>query len=145
MSSIWSIVLPSDNSLDIGSINFSAPLTPAIFLARFQPLTLSIGDIGISTITLAELRYGVEKSQSIEKNRQALEAFLRPLEILDFDESAASAYGVVRTALERAGNPIGPLDTQIGAHALSVDAFLVTNNTKEFRRIKGLKVANWLN
>lgn len=107
--------------------------------------SLSIGDIGISTITLTELRYGVEKSQSVEKNRQALDEFLLPLEISDFDESAALAYGVVRTALERTGNPIGPLDTQIGAHALSLDAVLVTNNTKEFRRIKGLKVVNWLN
>ncbi len=116
---------------------------PQKILKRFQ--SRSVGDIGISTITLAELRYGVEKSQAAEKNRQALAEFLLPLEISDFDETAASAYGAIRAALERAGKPIGPLDTQIGAHALSLRAVLVTNNTKEFRRIRGLKVVNWLN
>ncbi len=103
----------------------------------------TIGDIGISTITLAELRYGVEKSRFVEKNEQALDEFLLPLEIADFDEGAASAYGPVRTGLESAGTPIGPLDTQIGAHALSLGAVLVTNNVGEFKRIKGLKVIDW--
>jgi len=103
----------------------------------------SIGDIGISTITLAELRHGVEKSRFVEKNQQALDEFLLPLEIADFDEEAASAYGLVRTGLESAGTPIGPLDTQIGAHALSLGAVLVTNNVREFKRIKGLKVIDW--
>ncbi|MFZ2055274.1 MAG: type II toxin-antitoxin system VapC family toxin [Candidatus Aminicenantales bacterium] len=105
---------------------------------------LSAGDIGISTITLAELRYGIAKSQFAQRNREALEEFLLPLEIVDFDENAASAYGPVRAVLENAGRPIGPLDTQIGAHALSLDAVLVTDNTTEFRRIKGLQVDNWL-
>jgi tRNA(fMet)-specific endonuclease VapC len=103
----------------------------------------SIGDIGISTITLAELRFGVEKSQAVERNRQALEEFLLPLEIADFDEKAAAEYGIVRTELEHSGTPIGPLDTQIGAHALSLGAVLVTNNTKEFKRINRLKVIDW--
>ena len=115
---------------------------PQKILKHFQ--SRSIGDIGISTIALAELRYGIEKSQAAEKNRQALEEFLLPLEISDFDETAASAYGTVRAVLEMAGTPIGPLDTQIRAHALSLDAVLVTNNTKEFQRIRGLKVVNWL-
>ncbi len=115
---------------------------PQKILKRFR--SLSIGDIGISIITLAELRYGVEKSQAVEKNRQALQEFLLPLEISDFDETSASAYGVLRTALEKVGKPIGPLDMQIGAHALSLDAVLVTNNIKEFQRIQGLKVVNWL-
>jgi tRNA(fMet)-specific endonuclease VapC len=105
---------------------------------------LSAGDIGISTITLAELRYGIAKSQFAERNREALEEFLLPLEIVDFDASAASAYGPVRAALEKAGRSIGPLDTRIGAHALSLDAVLVSDNTAEFRRIKGLQVENWL-
>jgi tRNA(fMet)-specific endonuclease VapC len=115
---------------------------PSKALRRFD--RLSAGDIGISTVTLAELRYGVAKSQHAERNRQALEEFLLPLEIADFDERAAIAYGTVRVALENSGRPIGPLDTQIGAHALSLDTVLVTNNTAEFRRIKGLKVENWL-
>lgn len=115
---------------------------PPKALRRFDRLTA--GDVGISAITLAELRYGVAKSQNQERNRQALEEFLLPLEIADFDESAAAAYGTVRADLENAGRPIGPLDTQIGAHAQSLGAVLVTNNTAEFRRIKGLKIENWL-
>jgi tRNA(fMet)-specific endonuclease VapC len=115
---------------------------PRKALRRFD--RLSAGDVGISTITLAELRYGIAKSQHIERNKLALEEFLLPLEISDFDESAASAYGQIRAALEGAGLPIGPLDTQIGAHAQSLHAILVTNNTSEFRRIKGLQIENWL-
>lgn len=105
---------------------------------------LTVGDVGISAITLAELLYGVAKSQNQERNRQALEEFLLPLEIADFDESAAAAYRTVRADLETAGRPICPLDTQVGAHAQSLGAVLVTNNTAEFRRIKGLKIENWL-
>ncbi|MDH4270921.1 MAG: type II toxin-antitoxin system VapC family toxin [Candidatus Aminicenantes bacterium] len=105
---------------------------------------LSAGDIGISTITLAELRYGIAKSRFARRNQEALEEFLLPLEIVDFDENAATAYGPVRAVLESAGRPIGPLDTRIGAHALSLDVVLVTDNTTEFRRIKGLQVDNWL-
>jgi tRNA(fMet)-specific endonuclease VapC len=106
--------------------------------------SLGPGDVGISMITLAELRYGVAKSAQKERNSQALDEFLLPLEIADFDETAADAYGKVRAALEKAGTPIGPLDTQIGAHALSLNAVLVTHNTREFRRIPGLAVEDWL-
>ncbi len=115
---------------------------PPKILARFD--RLSAGDVGISAITLAELRYGVARSRNIERNTQALEEFLLPLEVADFDERAASAYGTVRADLENAGRPIGSLDTQIGAHARSLNAVLVTNNTAESRRIKGLKIENWL-
>ena len=102
------------------------------------------GDIGLSTVTLAELRYGVAKSAQKERNSQALDEFLLPLEIADFDEMSAGAYGEVRAALEKAGTPVGPLDTQIGAHALSLGAVLVTHNTREFRRVPGLAVEDWL-
>lgn len=102
-----------------------------------------VGDIGISTITLAELRYGVAKSQHVERNETALEEFILPLEIADFNEEAARVYGTVRATLEKAGTPIGSLDTQIGAHALSLGITLVTNNVKEFKRIKNLKVIDW--
>jgi tRNA(fMet)-specific endonuclease VapC len=115
---------------------------PPKALRRFD--RLSAGDVGISVITLAELCYGIAKSRNIDKNRQALEEFLLPLEVADFDESAASAYGTLWADLENAGRPIGPLDTQIGAHALSLGSVLVTNNVAEFRRIKGLEVENWL-
>ena len=102
------------------------------------------GDVGLSTVTLAELRYGVAKSAQKETNARALDAFLLPLEIADFDETAADAYGEVRAALENAGTPIGPLDTQIGAHALSLGAVLVTHNKREFRRVPSLAVEDWL-
>ena len=102
-----------------------------------------IGDIGISSITLAELRFGVEKSQQVQNNRQALEEFILPLEIADFDEKAAMIYGEVRAALEKAGTPVGSMDMLIGAHALSLDLTLVTNNVREFKQIKNLKVVDW--
>jgi tRNA(fMet)-specific endonuclease VapC len=101
------------------------------------------GDVGISTITLAELRFGVAKSSRREKNAQALEEFLLPLEIVAFDEAAALAYGAVRADLERRGTKIGANDTLIGGHAMSLAVTLVTNNTKEFSRIRGLKIVDW--
>ncbi len=115
---------------------------PVSILRRLTPL--SPGEAGISAVTLAELRYGVAKSSERDKNGQALDEFLLPLEIADFDEPAAETYGLVRTALERAGTPIGPLDTQIGSHALSLGASLVSHNAREFRRIPGLTVVDWL-
>jgi tRNA(fMet)-specific endonuclease VapC len=103
----------------------------------------SVGDIGISSITLAELRFGVEKSRQAEKNRQALDDFILPLELADFDEKAAEMYGKVRASLKKEGAPIGSMDMMIGAHALDLGATLVTNNTREFKRIKNLKVVDW--
>jgi len=103
----------------------------------------SIGDIGISSITLAELCYGVSKSRHGERNRQALDEFILPLEIEDFNEKAAAEYGTIRANLEKAGKPIGSMDMLIGAHALSHGATLVTNNTKEFKQITSLKAVDW--
>jgi len=103
----------------------------------------AVGDIGISSITLAELRYGVSKSRHVEKNRQALDEFILPLEVADVDEKAAGEYGILRANLEKAGKPIGSMDMLIGAHALALNAILVTNNTKEFVQIKNLKIASW--
>lgn len=115
---------------------------PAPILRRLT--ALAPGEAGISAITLAELRYGVAKSAAREKNGLALDEFLLPLEVADFDEPAAAVYGTVRAGLEKVGTPIGPLDTQIGAHALSLGAALVSHNTREFRRIPGLTVVDWL-
>jgi tRNA(fMet)-specific endonuclease VapC len=103
----------------------------------------SVGEIGISSITLAELRYGVERSQQVQKNRQAIEEFTLPLEIAAFDEAAAEVYGSVRAGLEQAGKPAGSMDMLIGAHALSLGVTLVTNNLREFEKIKNLKVVDW--
>ena len=103
-----------------------------------------VGDIGVSSVTLAELRYGVAKSQHHAKNQVALDEFMLPLEVAAFDEQATFAYGVLRAALEKKGTPIGPLDTMIAAHALSLNATLVTNNTREFKRIPKLTVIDWI-
>lgn len=99
--------------------------------------------IGISSISAAELYFGVSKSGSA-KNLTALQHFLEPLEIADFDIAAAQTYGDLRHALETSGTPIGPLDTQIAAHALSLGVCLVSNNTREFARVAGLKLENWV-
>lgn len=114
---------------------------PANVLKHFS--SRDVGDVGISSITLAELQYGVSKSQHVQKNRQALSEFIQPLEIADFDEKAAGSYGDIRAALEKSGTPIGSMDMLIGAHALSLGVTLVTNNVREFKKIKGLKVADW--
>ena len=115
---------------------------PQEVITRFE--SESLGDIGISAITVSELHYGVEKSQHQEKNRSALEQFLLSLMIADFDYRATIFYGKVRAGLERKGRVIGPLDTLIAAHALSLDAVLVTNNEKEFNRVEGLRIENWV-
>lgn len=113
---------------------------PPFVRARFEQHPL--GDIGISAITACELAYGVAKSGSA-KNRAALETFLLPLEVAAFDDSAIWHYAQLRTLLERAGTPIGALDTQIAAHALQLGCTLVTNNTREFERVPGLAIQNW--
>lgn len=102
-----------------------------------------LGSIGISAITLAELQYGIRKSAQPDKNQIALNQFLLPLDIADFDTDAATEYGRVRAELEKKGTPIGPLDTLIAAHVKAMGLILVTNNENEFIRIDGLKVENW--
>lgn len=101
-------------------------------------------EICISSITYAELCYGVEKSEYIERNRIALLFLLSNIKIMDFDSNASATYGEIRADLERKGTIIGPLDMLIGAHAKALGVTLVTNNEKEFRRITGLKVDNWV-
>ena len=98
--------------------------------------------LGVSAITVAELEFGVAKSGSV-RNAAALQQFLEPLSIADFDRVAARTYGRVRAHLEAAGTPIGPLDTQIAAHALALDVTLVSNNLSEFARVPGLRLVNW--
>ncbi len=113
--------------------------TPAVLAA----LRAHAGDgIGTSSIAASELWFGVEKSASA-RNAKALTQFLSPLEIAPFDEVATRIYGRVRAALESSGQNIGPLDTLIAAHALALDVTLVTNNTREFRRVAGLRLVDW--
>ncbi|WP_273847306.1 type II toxin-antitoxin system tRNA(fMet)-specific endonuclease VapC [Rubrobacter calidifluminis] len=114
---------------------------PPEVLRRFEDF--EVGEVGLSVITVAELLYGVEKSARPQQNRKALQQFLLPLEIVSFGEEATASYGKVRASLEKRGTPIGPLDTLIAAHALSLDATLVTNNTREFVRVHGLQLEDW--
>ena len=100
------------------------------------------GDLGLSSVVASELAYGVAKSSS-QKNREALEMFLAPFEILPFDEQCIWFYGDLRSDLEKRGEPIGALDTMIAAHALSIDALLVTNNLREFSKVPKLKLEKW--
>ena len=122
-----------------------------IYIIKQQPVTVlkrfleyQIGDIGISSITLSELRYGVAKSTHQEKNANALDEFIIPLEVVSFDEKAAHVYGDIRATLEKAGTPIGAMDLLIAAHAVSLGLSLVTNNTREFVRIPTLNIIDWI-
>ena len=105
--------------------------------------TYAIGDVGVSAITYAELRYGIENSARPEANTERLERFLLPLEILPFDTEAGRHYGRVRRQLRLAGLPIGSNDLLIAAHSVSLDVALVTNNVREFERIDRLRVECW--
>jgi len=96
-----------------------------------------------SLIVLAELRFGVEKSGS-RRLATRLETVLSELEVLPLIPPADTRYAFLRAALERAGSPIGQNDMLIAAHALTLDATVVTDNEKEFSRVPGLKVENWL-
>jgi len=104
----------------------------------------AIGQVGISSLTLAELQYGAAKSREPAAARDALGEFVLALEVAPFDDGAAAIYGEVRAQLESRGQPIGPIDTLIAAHALTLEAVLVTNNLREFRRVRGLIVEDWL-
>ncbi len=102
------------------------------------------GQLCISTITLAELHYGVERSAQRQRNLDDLEHLAARLEVLAFSAAAAMQYGQLRAELQRAGRPAGPLDMLIGAHARSEGLIVVTNNEREFSRMPGLRVENWV-
>jgi len=115
---------------------------PPDVIERFKKTEIS--QIGISSITLSELLYGVSKSSKPEQNQMALIQFVAPLEILPYGDEAAHCYGDLRAQLEKQGTPIGSLDMLIAAHALSINCTLVTTNEKEFVRIQNLKIDNWV-
>ncbi len=115
---------------------------------RFPRLTERIqqsapSDLAVSSVAVAELRYGAEKSSQRQRNHERLDVFFGDVPCVDFDSGAALVYGRVRAVLERRGVVIGPYDLQIAAHALSLDLVLVSDNVREFRRVEGLKVENW--
>lgn len=110
--------------------------------ARFEKL--QPGDVLLSSIVLAELMYGISKSRYKEHNLAALEMFLMPLEVMPFEEHATGIYGDIRVELERSGQMIGGNDLFIAAHALALNATLVSNNVKEFSRVPKLSLENWV-
>jgi tRNA(fMet)-specific endonuclease VapC len=120
-----------------------------IYALKQQPgvlkrlLAQSREDIAVSVITEAELRTGAAKSTSAAKTLRLIENFLRPLAVVEFNSADAASYAQVRSRLERAGTPIGPLDTLIAAQAVARKLVLVSNNEREFGRVANLRVENW--
>jgi len=116
--------------------------------ASFPKLAEQFNRVGelicISAITLAELYYGVENSDRRAANLETLDSLIGRLSVLPFSAEAAAHYGRLRVELQKAGTPIGPYDMLIGAHARAEGLILVTNNEREFRRISGLRVENWV-
>ncbi len=100
-------------------------------------------DLCLSSVVMAELRYGAEKSQSKRANHRLLDTLAREVRCVDFDLDGASAYGDLRTALESRGRRLGPYDMMIAAHALSLGLVLVTDNEREFKRVESLQMENW--
>ena len=115
---------------------------PPEVLARFQQIQLK--QLHIPTITLFELYYGIEKNNSQQRNLTALENFIAPLTVVDFTLEAAKKAAIIRNNLQKQGTPIGAYDVQIAAIAWSLNMTLLTNNTREFERVKGLKLENWV-
>jgi tRNA(fMet)-specific endonuclease VapC len=127
-----------DTNICIYVINES----PERVLRRFEQYPVS--EFGISSITHAELQYGVAKSRQRVQNQKALDEFLLPLTILPFHgREVAARYGEIRAFLEASGKTLGPLDTLIAAHALALNLTIISNNIKEFSRIPELKYENW--
>ncbi|XAH21094.1 type II toxin-antitoxin system VapC family toxin [Xylophilus sp. GW821-FHT01B05] len=113
---------------------------PAHVIQRFRQY--HAGDIGISSLSAAELAFGVAKSGS-QRNRMALEKFLAPLELVPFGDESLWHYADIRATLERQGRPIGSIDTLIAAHARALGCTLVTHKLREFERVPDLRLANW--
>ncbi len=110
----------------------------------YEKFSSNVDRLCISTITLAELMHGVEKSENSSKNRHAVEDFISRLEVLEYGKHAAYHFGDIRALLERRGTPIGVNDLHIAAHARSLGLAVVTNNLKEFERVPGLVSLNWI-
>lgn len=100
-------------------------------------------DLCLSSVVMAELRYGAEKRQRKKSNHDLLDTLAREVRCVDFDLDGARIYGELRTALVERGSPLGPYDMMIAAHSLSLDLIMVTDNEREFKRVKSLRVENW--
>jgi len=128
--------------LDTDTCSYIIRERPIGVLEHFRKLAME--QVCISTVTYAELLYGVERSSSKRINRPIIDDFVQHLDVIEWDNAAAEQYGKIRTDLEASGKPIGAMDMMIAAHAKSIKAVLVTNNQKHFARIKRLKVENWV-
>jgi tRNA(fMet)-specific endonuclease VapC len=127
--------------LDTNICLYTIKRKPSTVVKRVQ--SRPPGEIAISTITLAELEYGIARSHYPERNRVALLEFVLPFAILDFDQRASAEYGRIRSLLDSKGRRIGPMDLLLAAQAMAHDLILVTNNEKEFTRVDGLRIENW--
>jgi tRNA(fMet)-specific endonuclease VapC len=114
---------------------------PAALKQKFNRLT---DQLCISSVTLSELYYGAEKSARKDQNLEVVEAFTARLDVLPYADKACAHYGNIRTELELAGKPTGPYDLMIAAHARSEGLIVVTNNLREFKRVAGLRLENWV-
>lgn len=128
--------------LDTNTCIYLIKKRPPEVLRRFDEY--AVGDIAVSSVTVAELHFGARKSRRPAQNERALQQFLLPLIVAGFDHDAAIAYARIRASLKKRGTPIGPLDTLIAAHAASLNLTLVTNNVREFERVPDLKLDNWV-
>ena len=127
--------------LDTNIVIYVLKQRPIEVLATFNA---NASRMAISSITLAELFHGAEKSSRVSENMATIEDFCSRLEVVPYGPKAAQHYGVIRAALEKLGQPIGVNDLHIAAHARSEGLVLVTNNTGEFERVPALEVENWV-
>jgi len=128
--------------LDTNIVIYIIKRRPIEIMQTFNQHT---GQLCISSITLAELMHGVEKSRHVDKNLRNVEDFVSRLDVLDYGRKAAAHYGEIRADLERKGKTIGVNDLHIAGHARSEGLILVSNNLKEFERVVGLRTENWIN
>ena len=135
----------------VGTTQYMLDTNICIYIIKQQPpkvfrkfQALNIGQVSISAITYSEMQYGISNSSQPDRNQTALNAFLAPIHILDYPSDASPVYGKIRTDLKRKGQIIGANDLLIATHALSLGVTLVTNNVKEFKRIKKLHIENWI-
>lgn len=126
-----------DTNICIYVINRRPPALRSIFNEQ-------TGHMAISTVTLSELVYGAEKSAQVNQNLAVVESFAARLEVLPYGQEAAWHFGQIRSELERSGKTIGAYDLMIAAHARSEGLVLVTNNLREFKRVQGLRLENWV-
>ncbi|MEK8018626.1 MAG: type II toxin-antitoxin system VapC family toxin [Candidatus Parabeggiatoa sp.] len=128
--------------LDTDTCSYIMKRHPLSVLKHLQ--TIEMSTIGISSMTLAELRYGVERLNSSRFTQQDVDLFVTHLTVFAWDAEATQYYAILRADLERKGLPIGNMDMLIAAHSLRLNAILVTNNQRHFSRIAGLKLENWV-